>query len=444
MRSVTSTLLLFPLALGCSAITDYDYRFDGSAMDAGTDSSRDGAADSEVDSSDTDAGVGCPTPCFADLTADAIDAMQPTGAAQWRYLADTRSANGLDYSEMTWTEGWGGAGAFIRRCGSECGDAGAFSLTSTDGDATIEFTVPTRGVYRVGGVYEPLEGASQELLISRDGRNDALARIAGGTVGDQIAFDQTVSLERGDRVRLTLLSAAGLGSVTAGLSAWVSGPLAGQENTCEIAVDFDGDPTLVEGEPTWPAQCGSVTPTGSSQTIAPPTVEASSIGFGNAVFIESALGSYVGIQSSDNVDMSGDFTVQIWGRYDSLAGGAANYRTLFSSVPLDSSGPTGVFVDHEESMTFGVGIEEAEYVETGFDPAEGIWHFFRLVREGTSLQLCIDGTLRGTSLEVGTADLTSTSSLRLGYEPERGPWFDGAVDELRMYGEALPCEVPLP
>jgi hypothetical protein len=63
---------------------------------------------------------------------------------------------------------------------------------------------------------------------------------------------------------------------------------------------------------------------------------------------------------------------------------------------------------------------------------DGTWHHVQLQRTGTQLQLHIDGTLKGTSVE--PASIGSLAALHIGRDSAgSGWWWNGAVDEVRIY-----------
>jgi hypothetical protein len=76
-------------------------------------------------------------------------------------------------------------------------------------------------------------------------------------------------------------------------------------------------------------------------------------------------------------------------------------------------------------------------------PGTGDWHFVRVVQTGGNLNLCLDGKLKA-SVPVPDGQLKTVEALLLGRNkfgiPAGESFFDGYLDDVRIFKGALPCE----
>ena len=66
----------------------------------------------------------------------------------------------------------------------------------------------------------------------------------------------------------------------------------------------------------------------------------------------------------------------------------------------------------------------------------GAWSHLAMTYEGTTLRLYVNGTLVGTRAATG-ALASTTQPLRFGGNGVWSEWFEGSMDEIRIYGRAL-------
>ncbi len=439
---------------GCSALTDFDYSIGPAdaapaAMDAGSDAgTSDGGADAAIATdAGSDAGVvlsPCPAPCLGDLAAEYDPGTQGSGAVQWRYVADPRDRLGVVHPELPWdvaTETFVMGAASIGRCAEAGCPAGALLVTAP-GDATeatpaLELTATTTGTFRVGVAYAPMASGAMQFILSREHRADAVLTVDvldGAAPG---LASREVFLALGDRLRVTVRSTAGDVAPRVALNVWISGPT--PADACLTSIDFD----------TWPApmpQHGLYSVELNSPPTAPTMSATVDPALGSALRIAAADDSWVRLVDSEEMDLSGDFTVQLWARREIL--GTGQYEAIVASPGVDAAvgldGGLALLVDDTETppaLELGVYRRDTEdqIVRTiRFDPGTD-WHFYRIVRSGEVVQLCVDGARLVSAAAPG--DYTSTNTMRFGRFGTDGVWFTGSIDEVRIFTEALPCEV---
>ncbi len=466
MRRLTMIGLAVALA-GCSALTSFDYEVGepdaavgmdaGEAPDAGTDAGTDAGAgmDAGADAgadAGTDAGTdagglldACPAPCVADLDADYAPGVQGAGAAMWRLVGDPRDRLGVDYPDLPWNssaEAFVMGGASIGRCAEAGCPVGALlvaapSSAGADPSPTIEMTATATGTYLVGVPHQSLGGGAAEVLVSRSNRADALlvADVADGA--GPALLSREVFLAAGDRLRVTVRAGDPTAAPRIALNVWVSGPTA--TDRCLTSIDFD----------TWPAptvQHGIFEVELNDSPAAPLMMTASvAAAFGSAARISAADDAWIRIVNSEEMDLSGDFTIQLWARREVL--GTGQYEAIFANpgfdAPVGLDGGASLFIDDTDTPTaLELDLDRRDgdgtvYRAIAFDPGTD-WHFYRLVREGSLVYLCVDGAR--LSMAPAPGDYTSTNTMRLGRFATNGVFFTGGVDAMRIFTEALPCE----
>ena len=89
-------------------------------------------------------------------------------------------------------------------------------------------------------------------------------------------------------------------------------------------------------------------------------------------------------------------------------------------------------------------VENPTEVGTGNGPSAlpvGQWSYLTGTYDGSVLRLYVDGVLKATKNTVGTVT-ASTGALRIGGNSVWGEWFNGVLDEIRIYNRALsPTEI---
>ena len=69
-------------------------------------------------------------------------------------------------------------------------------------------------------------------------------------------------------------------------------------------------------------------------------------------------------------------------------------------------------------------------------PALNAWTHVAATYDGTTIRLYVNGAQAATKAQTG-ALLTSTQPLRFGGDGPWGEWFQGSLDEIRVYNRAL-------
>jgi len=311
-------------------------------------------------------------------------------------------------------------------------------------DPTIELVAPSTGVFRLRLLYARRGTDAAQIRVARNHRADAIALLdldADLPADAPMESFVDVFLAEDDRLYLTVRAPDPTDAPVVALAPWLA---AEGDDPCLAAVDFDDWPTL-------PSQCGGITTvlleTGGG------TVPTESTGphprFGSALRTSRTDNAYARLDGTEGLDLSGDFTVQLWARREEL-GPSSQLEAIFANAGDDPSGTElagGLSLDYD-GLNPGDAIEVSVFEAdgdipsdvTGFDPGAE-WHFYRIVRRDEQVQLCIDGIAR-TDEFTAAGDLTSSRAVRLGRFQSMGVFFNGSIDEVVIFDEALPCAVP--
>jgi hypothetical protein len=394
-----------------------------------------------------DGGSDIPSECTAPCVADAAKDFGPN-AMRWRYLEDKR--------DRTWTPMTADGGAMvgtdtnnrITKCAADSSEHACQALPgallvasagfSAAADPALEMTAPMNQVVKVTvKVHVPVNGLAQQVRIYRNSREDVLVT-AMAAVGD--TYQTTVTLDglAGDRLLLSLAGAAAAQGI--GVHMYVSGEATPFPSTCQLALSFTG----AVSNPVANACGGGFTAT--DDTTGNPTTPSLIAGpfpeHGDAADIAKDR-YYVG---TDILTRTADSTLQFWVKVDALDPVYTSWPV--SDEDLDDVKPGGLGIGIYDpaapkilgdTCTQGTPPLMFSGAEAAY-PNDGKWHFVRVVHESGTVSLCLDGQ---KTLMFPAATIQSKYRLHLGKNviwTPAGAFFDGAIDDVRSFVGALPCD----
>jgi hypothetical protein len=398
----------------------------------------------------------CPAPCAGDAVADFADTQ---GGANWYYLRDLGAANGADYDDLA----FGSWGALPAWTASDDGPAIATCDQSSDAACAgldgfvllvpgpgeerpaLAFRAPETATYRITGAVRVADGGpadvAVQVLVSRAGRHDAIAAQTVRTSESEVGIGGLVPAIAGDEIMLSISSEDGVPPL--GVRLFFTRVDSGADafpGSCQLALRFDSGASLEES-------CRGADIMDLNDGIGPAGMTTSGTGpsdrLGEArVFGE---GQYMQLGSSP-MNYSGDYTVQFWARLDQPQPSFnATPFADWSDVASGTHGGQGIFRDDDTAYTdfcfYTRDLGEPMCLNAN-TPTDAAWHFWRIVRStaADSWQVCIDGAELVRTTVAADADMTGDEPPRLGrnivFEPA---YFGGAIDEVRIFAEALPC-----
>ncbi|WP_326596778.1 LamG-like jellyroll fold domain-containing protein [Streptomyces brevispora] len=135
------------------------------------------------------------------------------------------------------------------------------------------------------------------------------------------------------------------------------------------------------------------------------------------------------------VDTTGNYTVSAWATLDALPG---NYATVVSQDGRRTENP---FYLQYGQGAFAFSTPGGKRARAEMTPATAKWYHLVGVRDGDELKLYVDGSLAATA-QAGPADV-STGPLSVGraqYAGEKGDFWNGAIDQVKVYDRALTAD----
>ena len=154
--------------------------------------------------------------------------------------------------------------------------------------------------------------------------------------------------------------------------------------------------------------------------------------FGSAVSL-NGTGDHVDLPQLGTFYNSG-FTLEAWVKKTSAL--QVNAAVL-GTWTADGNGGPMIWVDHVSGhyyLTLGKGLNN--YLDSGIVPTAGTWQHLAATFDGTTAKFYVNGTLAASRPYAGSVG--SSNTWRIGaYDSPAGGFFDGTIDEARIYDHAL-------
>ncbi|HET9484633.1 MAG TPA: LamG-like jellyroll fold domain-containing protein, partial [Xanthomonadales bacterium] len=389
----------------------------------------------------------CTAPCVGDAGAD-FDSTPMGKNGRWRYLEDRRN--------RTWTPMTPDAQGVM--LGADTNNAiTACKATSTESactalpgallvsaagaaaaaDPAIELTAPMNQHVRISlKVHVPVSAPAQTVRLYRNSREDVLF---SGDAQPGMILETSISIDAlaSDRI-LFALAPSGAAVQYVGVQLFVSGTGMAFPQACQIALSF----AAASGNTVDNLCGGDFTSTDYNAGAVPPTLAA-------GPFPEQGMAADIVpdryYEGTNLVNRGGDTTLQFWMKHD---GPTASAPWPYSDLDLDNVNPGGlgvVLIENNTKLevnTCTSGNPLAFRGDSTPYPTDGAWHFVRIVHRGGNVEVCLDGARKFT-FAAPTGTLATKYKPHLGrnvvWTPS-GAFYDGGIDDVRVFGAALPCD----
>ena len=390
----------------------------------------------------------CTAPCVADAAADYDGSPRGVGG-RWRYLDDKRDRTWTQMATMNGVQLGAVMGNSIRRCASDPSAAacqalpGALLISSagaaTAADPALELTSGSaQTITLVVRAHVPGGGAAQKVRLYRNSREDVLVT-ADATPGATVERQITVDALPGDRF-LVALAPTGQGGQAA-LHFFVNPAAATFPATCQLAASFSS--STISGN-VIDDLCAARNLTslmgGSAPQAVPPMIVSTGPFAEQGQAINLPTGYFFNGPGQLPLSRTMPVTIQLWVRLNSVA---INPAWLFWDLEADLGGGAGlVFLDTTPTPSLEVqGILDPlagtlATARTNFPT--GSWRFVRMVEVNGTITVCVDGT-RAMSINVPAGRETYNPPYFGRHQYEPAAYFDGMIDDVRAFYEALPC-----
>jgi len=389
----------------------------------------------------------CPDPCVADAAGDFDGSSGGTGN-HWRYLDDHRNRTWkpmmADGTAMTGED----QGNQITTCAARPDAPACKALpnallvsaagATSNADPAIELTSDTAQVIKLSiRAYVP-SGDDQIVRVYRNSREDVLYT---GTATAETVLDQAVTIDAlaGDRF-LVALAPTAKGSSDVGLHVFVNAAGKVFPSTCQVAVSFTAAAgntvdNLCGGDFTHALWDGNKD---TAPALAPgPYTELGQAG-------DFTADNY--FRGTAPLDKSHDTTLQFWVRWRQAVP-LYDDAWVFSDLDYNSANSVGlgVGIRNLSPPTLEVAVCDTTMPGCWRDiayPSDGSWQFLRVVHTDGNINVCLNG-VRKTSFPAAAGALQSTFAPNFGNNHQflpQGAFFDGELDDVRVFTGALPCE----
>ncbi|HEY6886160.1 MAG TPA: choice-of-anchor D domain-containing protein, partial [Solirubrobacter sp.] len=145
--------------------------------------------------------------------------------------------------------------------------------------------------------------------------------------------------------------------------------------------------------------------------------------------------SWVTVPNSSSLALTTGMTLEGWA-YPVTGGTSATWRSMFVKETA-SSLAWALYPFGDRGLPSGHAFTSKEVWASATKAATlNTWTHYAVTYDGTTVRLYTNGVLSGSQPQTGSL-VTSTQPLRIGGDAIWGEWFDGRLDELRVYNRAL-------
>ncbi|MAY82405.1 MAG: hypothetical protein CL930_16690, partial [Deltaproteobacteria bacterium] len=287
--------------------------------------------------------------------------------------------------------------------GDEDGSAPSAEVTSPGSSATSDI-----GYVKIEGI------ASDESAIQSISVNGANAAPTSENYATWVAY---VPLEEGSNSLVVQAEdVAGNVNTSADSTSVTFDDICGDDTTLLLAFDEDVGGTASD----WGPYGLDATESGSSRSIGQ---------YGNALSMGGS-GSVI-VPHDSAIEPDGAYSLEAWMRRD---GAPSDFEVIVIKGDPSSIG----LALYTDLLIFGFDDEdETEWGAVTTGVTDGDWHHIVGVFDGSELSLYVDGSLAASTPTFGAQPAANTDDLSVGSYYGLGGGWNGQIDQIRMYDDAL-------
>lgn len=168
-------------------------------------------------------------------------------------------------------------------------------------------------------------------------------------------------------------------------------------------------------------------------------VEVDNSGAGSAYYLEfDGEDDQLIVPSDPLLDFSDEITIEAWIRPDTLSTSTRQDRVVSKRLVYEltvSTGDTGCHFGSDGHVQFRLNLSGANRRLCGGVLAPGQWHHLAATYDGAAARIYVDGAEVASTPRSGTIR-ASSDALEIGSQPTQTRFFDGGIDEVRLWSRA--------
>ncbi|MEO1517434.1 MAG: LamG-like jellyroll fold domain-containing protein [Bacteroidota bacterium] len=202
----------------------------------------------------------------------------------------------------------------------------------------------------------------------------------------------------------------------------------------------------------YPFQGNAIDKTGKGFDGIPTTPQSIEDRLGNphSAYLFNGYSDYIKLNDNRAIVTSENFSITVWAKINGRGGGLEGSNPIFvqrddKAIAPNLTSLIGLFADYYGNATFMVRTKDPSAYSPiqarSRVPSDGDWHFYAAVKDDRSLKLYIDSVLVDVQTfndgEVFGRSIDYVEVGRHSYEGIPRSYFNGAIDDLRLYNCAL-------
>ena len=200
-----------------------------------------------------------------------------------------------------------------------------------------------------------------------------------------------------------------------------------------IAISFAQESSLMAW---WPFAGSASDAVGSAPgTVSGATVTTGHDGTANGAYLLNGTSDYISFGTNKfSLDQTNTLTVSLWVKP------VSDSATAYYDPIMVRSGYVRPFAIQYVSGGIRIGIRvpsDVIYLTSHTSLADNTWNHVAVTYNGSQVVLYINGAVDGSVSASGSLDVSNNETTQIGKSPEANQYFSGAVDDARIYSQAL-------